>query len=128
MSGARSQNTSERETEVGLDRYTLLLFIITSLTFGTAFVGIKAGLVAIPPILFAGLRYDIGATILLAYVYQRGGYWRPRTRGDLMAIIIAGFFLSGLNATLLFTGQQYLTTGTAAVVFSLVPVLRHCLQ
>jgi drug/metabolite transporter (DMT)-like permease len=123
MSEARSRNPSERGTDVGSDRHTLLLFIITSLTFGTAFVGIKAGLIALPPILFAGLRYDIGAAILLAYVYWRGGYWRPRTRGDLMAIVIAGLFLSGFNAALLFTGQQYLTTGTAAVIFSLVPVL-----
>ncbi|WP_435156961.1 DMT family transporter [Haladaptatus sp. DFWS20] len=114
---------SSIETDANPGRRTLLLFIITSLTFGTAFVGIKAGLVDIPPILFAALRYDIGAAILLSYVYWRGGYWRPRTRSDLMAVAIAGFFLSGLNAALLFTGQQYITTGTAAVVFSLVPVV-----
>ncbi|SIR66204.1 Permease of the drug/metabolite transporter (DMT) superfamily [Haladaptatus litoreus] len=121
MGAEHGRNRSEIEPTAG--RRTLLLFIVTSLTFGTAFVGIKAGLVDIPPILFAGLRYDIGAAVLLAYVYWRGGYWRPRTRGDLIAIAVAGFFLSGLNAVLLFSGQQYLTTGTAAVIFSLVPVL-----
>lgn len=123
MSTATDQDRNESETRADSGRRTLLLFIITSLTFGTAFVGIKTGLIDIPPILFAALRYDIGAAVLLTYVYWRGGYWRPRTRGDLMAVVIAGFFLSGLNATLLFSGQQYLTTGTAAVIFSLVPVL-----
>jgi len=104
-------------------RQSLLLFVVASLTFGTAFVGIKAGLADVPPLLFAGFRYDIGAAVLLAYVYWRGGYWVPRTRGDLTAVAVAGVFLSGLNAALLFVGQQYITTGTAAVMFSLVPVL-----
>ncbi|WP_129113659.1 DMT family transporter [Halegenticoccus tardaugens] len=119
--GGRTANEDEAETESG--RRTLLLFVVASLTFGTAFVGIKAGLVDLPPVLFAAIRYDIGAAVLLAYVYRRGGYWRPHTRNDVIAVAIAGVFLSGLNATLLFSGQQYLTTGTAAVIFSLVPVL-----
>ncbi|KYH24670.1 putative DMT superfamily transporter inner membrane protein [Halalkalicoccus paucihalophilus] len=116
-------NAESGQTKAKSGRRTLLLFIITSLAFGTAFVGIKAGLDDIPPILFAGFRYDIGAVVLLTYVYWRGGYWQPRTRGDLIAVVVAGIFLSGLSATLLFLGQQYLTTGTAAVIFSLVPVL-----
>lgn len=104
-------------------RQSVVLFIVASLTFGTSFVGIKLGLTDIPPLLFAGLRYDIGAAVLLAYVALRSDYWLPRTRGDVTAIIIAGLFLSGLSAALLFVGQQYVTSGTAAVVFSLVPVL-----
>lgn len=115
------KNKSENRAESGLQ--TLLLFVVVSLTFGTAFVGIKAGLADIPPLLFAAFRYDIGAGVLLAYVYWRGGYWRPLVREDLVAVVVAGFFLSGLNAAFLFSGQQYVTTGTAAVMFSLVPVL-----
>lgn len=109
--------------DAGASRRTLLLFAIASLAFGTAFVGIKSGLADVPPLLFAGLRYDIGAAVLLAYVALRREYWRPRTRGDLAAIAVAGVFLSGLNAALLFVGQQYVTSGTAAVLFSVVPVL-----
>ncbi|WP_254546963.1 DMT family transporter [Halomarina pelagica] len=107
----------------GSARQSVALFVVASLTFGTAFVGIKAGLADVPPLLFAGFRYDIGAAVLLAYVARRRDYWLPRTRGDLTAVVVAGVFLSGLNAALLFVGQQYVTSGTAAVVFSLVPVL-----
>jgi drug/metabolite transporter (DMT)-like permease len=107
----------------GGGRWSLILFVVASVAFGTSFVGIKAGLATVPPLLFAGLRYDIGAAALLAFVAWRRSYWRPRTRGDLTAIAVAGLFLSGLNAAFLFVGQQYLTSGTAAVVFSLVPVL-----
>ncbi|WP_101296947.1 DMT family transporter [Halegenticoccus soli] len=123
MSAASGRTVNERESGPESGRRTLLLFVVASVTFGTAFVGIKAGLGDLPPLLFAALRYDIGAAVLLAYVYSRGGYWRPHTRNDLLAVVIAGFFLSGLNAALLFSGQRYLTTGTAAVIFSLVPVL-----
>jgi drug/metabolite transporter (DMT)-like permease len=101
----------------------LLLFVLASLGFGSGFIGIKAGLADIPPLLFAALRYDVGAVLLLAYVAWRGGYWRPRSRGDWLAVAVAGVFLSGLNAALLFLGQQHVTTGTAAVMFSIVPVL-----
>ena len=104
-------------------RFTLLLFLLATLGFGTGFVGIKLGLTELPPLLFAALRYDLGALLLLAVVAWRGGYWRPRTRNDLTALVVAGLFLSGLNAALLFLGQQYVTTGTAAVLFSVVPVL-----
>jgi drug/metabolite transporter (DMT)-like permease len=104
-------------------RRSLWLFVLASLAFGTGFVGIKTGLSDIPPLLFAALRYDVGAAVLLAYVAARGGQWVPRTRDDVAAVAVAGTFLSGLNAALLFLGQQYVTTGTAAVVFSIVPVL-----
>lgn len=106
-------------------RRSLRAFVLASLAFGTGFVGIKTGLADLPPLLFAALRYDVGAVVLLAYVAvrSRSGGWIPRTRGDLLAIAVAGVFLSGLNAALLFLGQQYVTTGTAAVVFSIVPVL-----
>ena len=123
MSATSGRSVNESESGVTSGRRTLLLFVVASLTFGTAFVGIKAGLADVPPLLFAALRYDIGAVVLLSYVYWRGGYWRPRTRNDLVAVVVAGLFLSGLNAALLFSGQQFLTTGTAAVIFSLVPVL-----
>jgi drug/metabolite transporter (DMT)-like permease len=118
----RGLDTTGASATVGR-RTTLLLFVLASVAFGTAFVGIKAGLAHIPPLLFAALRYDVGACVLLAFVYWRGGYWHPRTRGDLTSVLVAGVLLSGLNAALLFVGQQYVTTGTAAVVFSLVPVL-----
>jgi drug/metabolite transporter (DMT)-like permease len=104
-------------------RRSLLLFVVASLAFGTGFVGIKTGLSDIPPLLFAALRYDVGALLLFGYVAARTGDWMPRTRGDVAAVAVAGCFLSGFNAALLFVGQQYVTTGTAAVVFSIVPVL-----
>jgi drug/metabolite transporter (DMT)-like permease len=120
---ATTPSAGRGPTAVGDGRRTLLLFVVASLTFGTGFVGIKTGLADVPPLLFAALRYDVGAAVLLTYVLLRGGYWRPVIRADWLAVAVAGALLSGLNAALLFLGQQYLTAGTAAVLFGLVPVL-----
>ena len=121
--GATVERSRSIGSKIEAANRSLVLFIVASFAFGTSFVGIKAGLTDVPPLMFAGFRYDIGAAVLLAYVYWRGGYWIPRTRDDLMAVAVAGVFLSGLNAALLFVGQQHVTSGTAAVMFSIVPVI-----
>jgi hypothetical protein len=59
-------------------------------TVGTAFVGIEFGLADIPSRLFAALHSDTGAAVRLSFVYWRGGYWRPRTRNDLAAVVAGG--------------------------------------
>lgn len=102
---------------------TIGLFLVTAVLFGTAFVGIKAGVTALPPVLFAALRFEIGAAILLPLVAARGGYWRPRTRADVVAVLVVATFLIGLNGGTLFVGQQYTTSGAAAIIFGLSPVI-----
>lgn len=102
---------------------TPLLFLAASVLFGTSFVGIKTGLETVPPVLFAALRADIGAAILLSYVAFKGDYWRPRSRSDYVAVAASGIFLVAVNGVFVFTGQQYTTSGAAAVVVSLSPVL-----
>ncbi|WP_254544387.1 DMT family transporter [Halomarina pelagica] len=99
------------------------LFLATALLFGTAFAAIEVGLTVLPPVLFAALRFDVGALVLLGVVAVRGGYWRPLTGADYRAVVVSAVFLVSLNAVLLFVGQQYTTSGAAAVMFSLAPVL-----
>jgi drug/metabolite transporter (DMT)-like permease len=98
------------------------LFAVSALAFGTGFVGIKAGVAALPPVLFAALRYDLGAAVLLTYVALRRSYWRPRTAADVRGVVVAAVFLVTLNGVFLFVGQQSTTTATAAVLYALLPV------
>lgn len=102
---------------------SLALFGVAAVLFGTAFVGVKAGLATLPPLLFASFRADIAAVVLLSVVAVRGGYWRPRTRGDVVSILASGTFLLTLNSVLTFVGQQTIPSGAAAVLISLAPVL-----
>lgn len=107
-----------------MHRRSLLLFVVAALAFGTAFVGIKAGVATIPPVLFAALRFDLGAALLLSAIAARRGVdaVRPDTRADFVGIGIAGVFLVFCNGVLLFVGQQFTTSAAAAVIYGVVPV------
>ncbi|WP_458206587.1 DMT family transporter [Haladaptatus sp. NG-SE-30] len=104
------------------------LFSLLATIWGSSFVAIETGLRTFPPVLFAALRYDVASVVLLAVVvglgYRREEFeWRPATRTDWSLVTIGGIFIFGLYLALVFTGQQYVTSGVAAVVLSLKPVV-----
>lgn len=101
------------------------LFALLAVLFGGSFVAIKTGLAEIPPLLFAGLRFDIAAVALLGYIAltRDRDTWLPRTRGDLLGIGVAAVLLIAANNALLFLGQGSTTTAAAAVMYGLNPIL-----
>lgn len=104
-------------------RSAVALFVVAVVGFGTSFSAIKAGLEAIPPLQFAGLRFDLGAVVLLStLLVRRGRRCCPVGRADLAAVVVGGVLLLGLNGAFLFVGQQTVTSGAAAVTYSLAPV------
>lgn len=98
------------------------LFVALSGLWGLSFPAIRAGLETLPPLLFATARYTVGGVLLLAYLVVRGVEWRPRTREDGLAILVAGAFLVAGNS-LLFVGQQTITSGIASILYGLIPIL-----
>jgi drug/metabolite transporter (DMT)-like permease len=80
------------------------LFCLLALLWGTAFVAIKAGLAYVPPVLFAAVRYDVAAAIMLVYAAAVTDNWRPRTRADWIAVGINGLLVIGAYNALLFVG------------------------
>jgi drug/metabolite transporter (DMT)-like permease len=107
-----------------MNRRPVMLFVVASLAFGTAFVGVKAGVATLPPVLFAALRFDLGATLLLSALAIGRGVrgCLPGSRRDLLGIAVAGVFLVFVNGVLLFVGQQFTTSAAAAVIYGVVPV------
>ncbi|UPV73537.1 DMT family transporter [Halorussus limi] len=99
------------------------LFAFLAAAWGGSFVAIEVGLDSLPPLLFAALRYDFGAVLLVAYAAVARDRWLPRTRGDYRSILVIGVFLITAANGLLFVGQQYTTGGVAAILYSLNPVL-----
>ena len=101
------------------------LILISAGLFGGTFVAAKTGLAHIPPLFFVAVRFDIGAVVLAAYAATTlsRAELRPQTAGDIYAVLATGGLVIGLTNALLFVGQQYLTSGVAAVVFSLNPIL-----
>ena len=99
------------------------LFVLLSVLWGVSFMTIKLGLESIPPVLFAAIRYDIAAVLLLGYVAATSTAWRPRSRADWLGVAAgATLVIAGYNA-FLFVGQQGVTSGVAAILIALNPLL-----
>ena len=99
------------------------LFLILSVLWGTAFMAIKAGLAFMPPVLFAAFRYDIAGVIMLGYVVSTTEYWRPRTQADWLTVLIGATLVIALYNAFLFIGEQGVTSGIAAIVVAMNPIL-----
>lgn len=108
-----------------MDRRTVVFFVLTSVFFGGTFVGAKAGLAHIPPLLLLALRFDVATLVLGGYVAWRfsSPALRPRTRGDIAGILGTGLVVVGFTNALIFVGQQHVTSGVASIIASLNPVL-----
>lgn len=102
-------------------RLDVSLFLLLSVLWGLSFPAITVGLEYLPPLLFAALRYDVAAVLLLVYATVRVDHWRPNGRNNLSAIAGGGVFLVAGNG-LLFVGQQTVPSGVAAILQALVPI------
>jgi len=100
-----------------------ILFALLSVLWGTSFVAISVGLEALPPLLFAALRYDIAGVLLLAYAAIAADQWRPHGKDEWLLVSIGGILVIGVHFAFLFIGQTYVTSGIAAIVLSTAPIL-----
>ena len=97
-----------------------IVWLILCGIWGSTWLFIKIGLRDLPPITFAGIRFLIAATILLALALISRAPW-PRSRRDWTLIAISGTLQFALNYGLVFWGEQYITSGLAAVLQSTFP-------
>ena len=81
---------------------------------------IKIGLRDLPPFLFAGSRMVLASAVLLPFAVRAGlrGYGR-RSWGFLIGL---GLLQIGIPYALLFSGQQWVPSALAAVLFATFPV------
>lgn len=99
-----------------------LRFLMLCMIWGSTWIGTKAGIEAVPPLLFAGTRFTAAGILLLLYA---------RAKGETASVKVQDGFrfaaVSTLMITLcygpLFWGMQYIDSGTAAVLeMSLTPI------
>jgi len=100
-------------------------WIFLSAVWGTAFMAIKAGLVAFAeaPVLFAAFRYDLAGLLVLGYTVITVDQWRPEKRGEWVLVLVGGAFMIAGYHAFLFVGELSTTSAVAAVVVSLSPIL-----
>jgi len=99
------------------------LFLLLSFLWGTSFMAIKLGLESLPPVLFAAVRYDVTAVLLFGYVAATTGEWRPRSRADWLTVLVGATLIIALYNAFLFIGQQGVTSGVAAILIAMNPIL-----
>ena len=99
------------------------LFLSLSILWGTSFMAIKAGLDFMPPVLFAALRYDVAGVLMLGFAAATTDYWRPRTRADWTTVFVGATLIIGLYNAFLFIGEQGVTSGVAAILVGMNPIL-----
>lgn len=108
--------------DIEMPRRTTLLFLALCAIWGTTWIGIKAGVEAVPPLLFAGTRFVAAGVLLLGFSAWREGRLRFAWR-DLPRLGATSLLLITLCYAALFWGVVHIDSGTAAVLeMSLTPI------
>jgi len=97
-----------------------LLIALLCLIWGSTWLGIKVGLEDSPPFLSAGFRFLIATIFLYIWAKSRGIRF-SNYRGQILKILIPGFFLYYLAYSLVYWGEQYINSGLTAVLFATFP-------
>ncbi len=98
----------------------LLIWILLCVVWGTTWIFIKLGLDDLPPVSFAALRFSVACLILFAIIKVQKIEF-PRIREVWKFILITGLLQFFLNYGLLFWGEQFITSGLAAVLQATIP-------
>jgi drug/metabolite transporter (DMT)-like permease len=89
--------------------------------WGSTWLAIKLGLRDLPPLTFAGIRFLLAA-VLLGGIALAQGFRLPTEKRDWTLLVYTGFLSITLNYALVFWGEQYISSGLAALLSATVPL------
>jgi drug/metabolite transporter (DMT)-like permease len=97
------------------------MFLVLCVIWGSTWIGVKAGLEAVPPLFLAGSRFTSAGVILTTIAIIREG-WTMQRR-DWGRMLIASVLMVTLCYGALFWGMRFVDSGTAAVLdLGLTPI------
>ena len=102
-------------------RLALVVWLCLCAIWGSTWLAIKLGLRDLPPLTFAGLRFAAAALILF-FIAALRGFRLPTTGRDWRLLAYTGLMTITLNYALVFWGEQYISSGLAAVLSATVPL------
>lgn len=97
-----------------------LVWLLLCCIWGSTWLFIKLGLTDLPPLTFAGIRFVIAATILFSLIAVRR-VPLPNKARDWSLLAVTGVLSFSLNYGLVFWGEQYISSGLAALLQSTLP-------
>jgi drug/metabolite transporter (DMT)-like permease len=89
--------------------------------WGSTFLGIRVAIETIPPMIMAGLRWSVAGWLFYFFLRWRG-VAPPSARDWRSAGLIGGGIIFAGNGSVTFA-EQYIPSGTAAVIVALVPAV-----
>ncbi|MBB3302485.1 drug/metabolite transporter (DMT)-like permease [Rhizobium sp. BK077] len=99
-----------------------LRFLMLCIIWGSTWIGTKAGIQAVPPLLFAGTRFTAAGVLLLLYGWANGNISGLKLRDGIRFTAVSMLMIT-LCYGPLFWGMQFINSGTAAVLeMSLTPI------
>jgi len=100
----------------------ILFYTLTVLIWGSTWIGIKFQLGSVDPIVSVAYRFSLAAIVLMLWCTLRRLNMRFTIK-DHLFMALQGTFLFALNYWLFYVSELYITSGLAAVIFSLVLIL-----
>ncbi|AFH50307.1 DMT superfamily drug/metabolite permease [Ignavibacterium album JCM 16511] len=96
-----------------------IAWISVCIIWGTTYLAIRIGVAHIPPMLFAGIRWIVAGIIFISALKLSGKKLPPLK--DLKHIAVMGLLMLGFGNGLVVTGEQYISSGLAALLITTVP-------
>lgn len=98
---------------------TLLAFAIIYFAWGSTYIFIRVGVLAMPPLTFAAMRFFTAGLLLVAWTCARREPW-PSLREWGSICLLGGLIFVG-DYGLLFWAEQNVPSGIAAVMMATIP-------
>jgi drug/metabolite transporter (DMT)-like permease len=98
-----------------------VLLLALGAAWGGSYLFIKIGISEIPPLTFVALRLSLGALIMLALLRVLG-HSVPRTWPPWRRFAVMGFLSGAVPWTLISWGEQYISSGLAALLQATMPI------
>jgi drug/metabolite transporter (DMT)-like permease len=100
----------------------VFVWLLLSSVWGSTWLFIKIGLADLPPFSFAGVRFVIAAAPLVAWLAVRRAPL-PRAARDWRLMVVTGWLTFTVNYTLVFWGEQHISAGLAAILYTTFPII-----
>ena len=98
----------------------LLAFGTIYFVWGSTFLAIRIGVLEVPPLLFAAIRFSIAGVVLYAWMRARGT--SSPTGSEWIRVSLLGTLIFLVDYGCLFWAERRVASGVAAVVLATIPV------
>ncbi len=105
----------------GLRGKALVAYLLVCTVWGSTYLFIRVGVMHLPPVLFAGVRFLVAGLILAGIVLATGDRLPHRLRDWRVNAITGVFLLLGGNAVVVWA-EQHVESGAASVFVAAVPL------